>query len=362
METLRRGRASLVADGGGGGADDGGDGQHAVPVAEGPSAYEKLDKRALVLTHEPEPKPEPEPEPEHEHELGEEKEDENDEQQTQDLDSLRDPAGPDDEQAGVGGAEGGERGALTDPFRAELVSFFERHNPKKLAEVDAVLRRHAGHEGKLVKMLHEGVRKKAETAAQTLPHGARVLKEDLRAFYAQHDASKVPSVDKILKHYSAQQLVVQLTLRYGSAPPVRGRRVGMPAGMQERKAQLVRFYEQHEPSKIAMVDELLTKYPLRNVVASLQKKYGTVPEGWGSDPAAPAAAAAAGEAATKGKPLTEPRAAAQAPAAPAPGEAVPAAPAATGESAEAESSGGESGEAAPADQDQAKGRWSAYFW
>ena len=40
------------------------------------------------------------------------------------------------------------------------------------------------------------------------------------------------------------------------------------------KESLVQFYQQHDPSRIAKVDDFLQKYPVRNIVAALTKKYG----------------------------------------------------------------------------------------
>ena len=43
------------------------------------------------------------------------------------------------------------------------------------------------------------------------------------------------------------------------------------------KESLVQFYQQHDPSRIAKVDDFLQKYPVRNIVAALTKKYGVAP-------------------------------------------------------------------------------------
>jgi hypothetical protein len=64
----------------------------------------------------------------------------------------------------------------------------------------------------------------------------------------------------------------------------------MSAEEQLRKQQLTAFYQKHEPSKVSAVDTLLTQYKYEDVVASLMKKYGTLPEGWGAGGSAPAAA------------------------------------------------------------------------
>jgi hypothetical protein len=49
--------------------------------------------------------------------------------------------------------------------------------------------------------------------------------------------------------------------------------------VQLRKQQLTAFYEKHEPAKVSAVDTLLA-HKHTDLLASLKKKYGTVPEGW----------------------------------------------------------------------------------
>lgn len=50
--------------------------------------------------------------------------------------------------------------------------------------------------------------------------------------------------------------------------------------LNKRKQQLVRFYSQHQPTKIPEVHALLTNYRFDDVKASLLKKYNGLPEGW----------------------------------------------------------------------------------
>ena len=50
-----------------------------------------------------------------------------------------------------------------------------------------------------------------------------------------------------------------------------------PAKLQ---AQLTDFYAKHDISKIPEVQKLLSDYPFDQVVKSLQQKYGALPAGW----------------------------------------------------------------------------------
>ena len=47
-----------------------------------------------------------------------------------------------------------------------------------------------------------------------------------------------------------------------------------------RKQALIEFYKTREPSKLDSVDNILSNYAFRDVVASLKKTYGEVPSGW----------------------------------------------------------------------------------
>ena len=72
------------------------------------------------------------------------------------------------------------------------------------------------------------------------------------------------------------------------------------ADLELRKQQLTAFYQKHEPSKVSAVHTLLTQYKYEDVVASLMKKYGTLPEGWG---ASGGGGGASGATAAKVRPL-----------------------------------------------------------
>ena len=58
----------------------------------------------------------------------------------------------------------------------------------------------------------------AEKITAQLPQGAIVNKDDLITFYAEQDPSKVADVDAILAAYSTQDLVLNLIKKYGHAP------------------------------------------------------------------------------------------------------------------------------------------------
>ena len=105
-----------------------------------------------------------------------------------------------------------------------------------------------------------------------------MTKAQLVAFYSKHDPSKVASVDKILKHYTTAQLVTQLKERYGAAPTP-GERPRSKGDMlaAKRRQELADFYRKHDPEKVAKADELLANYPFENIVSSLKIKFKSCP-------------------------------------------------------------------------------------
>jgi hypothetical protein len=50
--------------------------------------------------------------------------------------------------------------------------------------------------------------------------------------------------------------------------------------MGQRKEELVAFYSEHDPTKIATVDELLRDYDFAVLVRTIKQKYGVAPPEW----------------------------------------------------------------------------------
>jgi hypothetical protein len=133
-------------------------------------------------------------------------------------------------------------------------------------------------------------------------------KQQLIEFYKKHEPSKLADVDTILAKYKFVDVVASLNKKYGTVPlgwdvelapvPIAvGSRLTSwwsssssaqaapktatdAATLARRKRQLTTFYQIRDPSKVSEVDTILTQYKFLDVVASLQKKYGKVPEGW----------------------------------------------------------------------------------
>ena len=98
-------------------------------------------------------------------------------------------------------------------------------------------------------------------------------------FYNKHDPAKVPDVDMLLLSYALVETTKSLQIKYGEVPP--GWEEQLPPSFSSaRRAQLIDFYRTYEPSKLPEVDWLLVNYPLKDTVHSLWTKYGRIPAGW----------------------------------------------------------------------------------
>ena len=115
-------------------------------------------------------------------------------------------------------------------------------------------------------------------------------KQALIEFYKTRDPSKLDAVDNILTNYAFRDVVSSLKKTYGQVPPGWEKELGWfntgPTSQaialrNQRKQELVAFYRQHDPKKVGEVEMILEskKWTFKDVVASLDKKYGAVPAG-----------------------------------------------------------------------------------
>ena len=144
----------------------------------------------------------------------------------------------------------------------------------------------------------------ATSAAPTVAAGApqpstdgdwQRRREELCAFYEQHEPSKVAAVDSLLEN-SFEELCDALVEKYGQAllpfsemkgkawvstydPSPRPSELdagGNEAVRQLRREELVAFYREHDPSKIPVVDKLLAN-AFDELCDALFEKYGRTP-------------------------------------------------------------------------------------
>jgi hypothetical protein len=107
-----------------------------------------------------------------------------------------------------------------------------------------------------------------ETAFQTVI----VSRNDLIKFYEEHDNSKVKDVDRIVKAYKTEELVTSLRKKYGAAPPT----VEQVESIITSK-QLTDFYWENDPARVETVERKLETYRTYDLMELLQEQYGVAP-------------------------------------------------------------------------------------
>ena len=172
----------------------------------------------------------------------------------------------------------------------QLAAFYTKHDSSKVKNVHTLLTSYPYEDVKAsllakYKCLPEGWGDDAPAAATSVP----LRERQLAAFYQTHDQSKVSAVHNLLTTYSYEDVKASLLAKYKCLPEGWGDAPALAAASipsaSLREQQLAAFYAKHDPSKVKDVHTLLTKYSYDDVKASLQAKYSSLPEGWGDAPA-----------------------------------------------------------------------------
>ena len=138
-------------------------------------------------------------------------------------------------------------------------------------------------------MLKEGVitQDEFDTLAQR-----KVISESLDAEVQEHSPREVVMQEEeervwreqgnmpVIEEYFTPEFLLELK----KLPPPEYQRDEVSVNERRRK-QLIQFYEQHNPAKLAQIDDLLANYKFADILASLRTAYGTVPDGWEEDQA-----------------------------------------------------------------------------
>ena len=93
-------------------------------------------------------------------------------------------------------------------YRALLTALYAKHAPQKVSKIDAVLEKYKGHEEEMYaafKEKYEGPTKGSRTAAAKATPPAPSYLGRLQAFYAQHNPSKVGECAALLKKYRGRE-------------------------------------------------------------------------------------------------------------------------------------------------------------
>jgi hypothetical protein len=103
-----------------------------------------------------------------------------------------------------------------------------------------------------------------------------LTKASLTKFYETHEPTKVAAVDSLLANFDTEELLGALEQKYGAQPELASTEtVARPI---LTKASLTKFYETHEPAKVAAVDSLLANFDTEELLGALEQKYGERPD------------------------------------------------------------------------------------
>jgi hypothetical protein len=193
--------------------------------------------------------------------------------------------------------------------RDQLVAFYSEHDPSKIDSVDELLEAYepqelydalAEHYGlAAVAAMHEQPQPDGQLAGHEQSHvqepkaeqpaappsrptlttaaveqdgSGKTNREMLVEFYTKHkQTSKIANIDQLLL-LDLEELKKALHKRYDDCPPLKAPR----APESPNRQRLINYYQQHDPSKVDKVDQIL-ELPHKRVVAALTKKYGADP-------------------------------------------------------------------------------------
>ena len=94
-------------------------------------------------------------------------------------------------------------------IRTQILTIYEQHNPRKVADIDALLAEWAGEEGMLLQQI------KAKYRPQILAQ----VRQRMVAIYTQFNARKVDDVDALLAEWAGEEetLLEHIQAKYGAA-------------------------------------------------------------------------------------------------------------------------------------------------
>eukprot|EP01062_Namystynia_karyoxenos_P028524 TRINITY_DN215_c0_g2_i1.p1 TRINITY_DN215_c0_g2~~TRINITY_DN215_c0_g2_i1.p1 ORF type:complete len:821 (+),score=279.39 TRINITY_DN215_c0_g2_i1:145-2463(+) len=175
------------------------------------------------------------------------------------------------EPAGGGGA--GEAPVAMD-WPSRVKRMYEKYEPAKVGQVDALMAKYKGKEQALMDALVK------KYGPEPVPEGGDAPADDWRSritrMYNKYEPAKVGQVDALLAKYAGkeQQLMEALVKKYGPEP-------GAPGGSRgpDYEGRVRRMYEKYEPAKAGQAAQLLQKYSGREeqLIEALVKKYGPEP-------------------------------------------------------------------------------------
>jgi hypothetical protein len=122
-----------------------------------------------------------------------------------------------------------------------------------------MMKKSVSYSVKVFKSRHDG-----DTKESTEEERALLTREDLVAFYQQHEPSKLSEIDAFIADYSSAVIVQTLIGKYDESP--------IALSLEEK--DLKAFYEKHDPSKVKDAPKLMKDFDPNFLVKNLVQKYG----------------------------------------------------------------------------------------
>lgn len=177
--------------------------------------------------------------------------------------------------------------------RQRIINMYKKHQPQKVDRVDPLMKEYAGRELELLEKMKEkfGINSAEFDKNNDDLFGYR---KRLIAYCEKYLPESIDAVDRVLREYRGQEdrMFEILVKRFGPEPK---ELVITPAAKESalrreqskallskltHKERLLRIYQQYQPSKIGMIDEILKRYEGHEDVLfrKLEKLYGPEPE------------------------------------------------------------------------------------
>ncbi|CAB9525509.1 cis-trans isomerase [Seminavis robusta] len=184
----------------------------------------------------------------------------------------------------------------TSNHRERLIAFFQKNNPSKLGNVDALLEKFKGKEDLMFQKVEERAQQSSSTPIAASDSSKKSYRERLIELFQKHNPSKLNTVDALLEKFKGKEeaLLQKAKEKYASGaaqtatePPVQQAAANPPAPQStvptipmtaetdDHRKRLIDFYQQYNPSKLDTVEETLVKFQGKEteLFEKLKKKY-----------------------------------------------------------------------------------------
>ncbi|CAE8611331.1 unnamed protein product [Polarella glacialis] len=195
-------------------------------------------------------------------------------------------------------------------YRDLICEIYKEHNPSKLNDVDALLLKYRGREELVYKGICEkysvepklSKKEKKDKEKEDEKTTVEKFKTLISEVYAEHNKEKLSEMDDLMVKYKGKEKTLYLAVchKYNMEPKLPGGSKKKDKKDDAEKAErlakvkplICEVYQEHNPSKIDGVDQLLAKYKGKEeqLYFSICEKYKVEPKIPKPDTGAPAAA------------------------------------------------------------------------